>query len=67
MAGSGEEGCVHGGVRGNLDLFSLAEAEEVLCGEAWGGHDLMGSRRVWICGKIELTSNMGISNHAQGW
>jgi hypothetical protein len=44
MAGSGEEGCVQGVVRGNLDLFGLAEADEVLCCEARGCHVLTGSR-----------------------
>ncbi len=67
MAGSGEESCVHGCVRGNLDLFSFAEADEVLCGEARVGHDLTGSRRVWICGKNELKSDKRMSNHVQVW
>jgi hypothetical protein len=44
MAGSGEEGCVHGVVRGNLDLFGFAEAGEVLHCEARGCHDLISSR-----------------------
>ncbi len=33
---------MHGVVRGNLDLFDFAEADEVLCCETWCGHGLSG-------------------------